>query len=75
MVKCPGSRLNVEFVTPVWSVLLPVQSVDKGITRLALQLGSVDKACCWLVNWNLTYLDHTAPSLPLSTGPLTQAIL
>ena len=48
-------------------------SVDEGIMRLALQLGSsVDKAHRWVVNWNLAFLDRRAPYLPISTGPTPQ---
>ena len=54
------------------SAPLSVVSVDKGIMRLALQLGSVDEAHRWVVNWNLAFLDCRAPYLPISTGPPPQ---
>ena len=50
---------------------LPVCTVDKGITRLALQLGSVDIAHRWLANWNLVFLERQASCRPLSVSPLT----
>ncbi len=43
-----------------------------GITRLALQLGSVDLARRWLANWNLAYLDRRASCRPVTISPVTQ---
>ncbi len=50
----------------------PVLTVPKGITRLALQLGSIELARCWLANWNLVYLDRRASCHPLYAPPLTK---
>ncbi len=68
--QCCAIRLFLRNMEPR-SVPLPVLSVDKGITRLALQLGSVDLACWWLANWNLAYLEHRALCLPVSTTSLS----
>ena len=54
-----------------WLLPLPVCTVDKGITRLALQLGSIDIARRWLANWNLAFLERRASCRPLSVSPLT----
>ncbi len=51
---------------------LPVLTVSKGITRLALQLGSVELARRWLARWNLAYLDRRASCRPLTVSPLTK---
>ena len=51
---------------------LPVFTVSKGVTRLALQLGSVDLARRWLANWNLAYLKRQASCRPVTLSPLTQ---
>ncbi len=53
------------------SLPFPVCTVGKGITRLVLQLGSVDIACRWLANWNLAFLEFRASCRPLSVSPLT----
>ncbi len=53
------------------SLPLPVCTVAKGITRLALQLGSVELACRWPADWNLAYLKRRALRRPLSVSPLT----
>ncbi len=47
-------------------------NVSKGVTRLALQLGSVDLARRWLANWNLAFLERRASCRPLTVSPLTQ---
>ncbi len=51
---------------------LPVLTVSKGITRLALQWGSLGLARRWLANWNLAYLDHQASCYPVTVSPLTK---
>ena len=51
---------------------LPVLTLSKGITRLALQLGSIELARRWLANWNLAYLDRRASCRPLSISSLTK---
>ncbi len=54
------------------SLPLPMHTVAKGITRLALQLGSVELACRCLANWNLACLEcHASYHHPLSVSPLT----
>ncbi len=57
------------------SLPLPVLTVDKGVTRLALQLGSVELSRHWLANWTLVYLDHRAPCQPLSFLSLQDQVL
>ncbi len=51
---------------------LPVVTVSKGITRLTLQLGSLELARRWLANWNLAYLDRRASCHPVTVSPLTK---
>ncbi len=53
------------------SLPLPVFTVGKGITRLTLQLGSIDQARRWLAKWNLAFLEWRASCLPLSVTPVT----
>ncbi len=69
--QCRALRLFLWNCEPQ-SQPLPVFTVSKGITRLALQLGSVDLARHWLANWNLAYLDHRASCRPVTVSPLTQ---
>ena len=47
---------------------LPVLTVSKGITRLALQFGSVELAR----RWNLAYLDRRASCRPVTVSDLTK---
>ncbi len=55
--QCRAIRLFLWNCEPR-SLPLPVLTVDKGIMRLTLQLGSVELAHRWLANWTLSYLDH-----------------
>ncbi len=64
--------MSVESGTPVHVCPLQILTVNVGIMRLAFHLGSIDYACCWLANWNFTYLDHWASFLPPSTRPSPQ---
>ncbi len=67
--QCRAIRLFLWNCEPR-SVPLPVFSVSKGVTRLALQLGSVDLARRWLANWNLAYLEQRASCRPVTVSPL-----
>ncbi len=58
-----------------WSVLLPVLTVDKDVTRLALQLDSIDQARRWLANWNLAYLECIEPHAYPCRSPLSLQLL
>ncbi len=53
------------------SLPLPVVTVDKRITRLVLQLRSVDIAHSWLADWNLAFLEWRASCQPLSIPPVS----
>ena len=68
--QCRAIRLFLWNCEPR-SLPLPVCTVTKGITRLALQLGSVELAHRWLANWNLAFLERRASCRPLSISPLT----
>ncbi len=54
------------------AVPFPMLTVDKGITRFSLQLGSVDQAHRWLTNWNFAHLERRALCLPVWTTPSLQ---
>ncbi len=68
--QCRAMRLFLWNCEPR-SLPLPVCPIDKGITRLALQLGSIKIARRWLGNWNLAFLVRRASCHPLSVCPLT----
>ena len=55
--QCRAMRLFLWNCEPR-SLPLPMLTVDKGITRHALHLSSVDIAHHWLANWNLAFLER-----------------
>ncbi len=69
--QCHAIRLFLWSCEPR-SQPLPVLTGSKGITRLALQLGSVELARRWLANWNLAFLDRRASCRPLTISPLSK---
>ena len=68
--QCRAIRLFLWNCEP-WSLSLPMLTVDKGVTRLTLQLRYVELALRWLANWTLAYLDHRASCRSLSVISVT----
>ncbi len=61
--QCRAIRLYLWNLAPQ-SVPDPVNNTDAGLRRLAVHVGSIEKARHWLSRWNLDYMDRKATCIP-----------